>query len=287
MESAKTFKPVDTKVVVEEALKVLKDNNLIEDFPKYEAKIMDVLEEGAKTEERLTKEMFDMVGKKSAEDVEKEMSTIIGQDRVDVIKKAFSIETYRMKLVKKLNGQTVVQVHRGGAEFIPELNLATIQDVEIADVLQWASIAVEIFMLVLSCVDIVGDLSEAAIRAITKEVEDIVRQPAFQQALNKFKDEWNRGGTWRRAEAIFVVFLKDTFELTSFWRIIKLLLNKNISTWEKIKDVAEVALMIVYALATEGIALISKIAVVVDHALKLAEKLANIAEFAEFKKTLE
>lgn len=273
-------------MVVEEALKVLKDNNLIEDFPKYEAKIMDVLEEGAKTEERLTKEMFDMVGKKSAEDVEKEMSTIIGQDRVDVIKKAFSIETYRMKLVKKSNGQTVVQVYRGGAEFIPEINLAKIQDVEIADVLQWASIAVEIFMLVLSCVDIVVDLSEAAIRAITKEVEDIVRQPAFQQALKKFKDEWNRGGTWRRAEAIFV-FLKDTFELTSFWRIIKLLLNKNISTWEKIKDVAEVALMIVYALATEGIALVSKIAVVVDHALKLAEKLANIAEFAEFKKTLE
>lgn len=286
MASAKTFKTVDTRVIVEEALKELKNNNLIEDFQKYEAKIMDVLEEAAKTEETITKEMFNMVDKISAEDVEKEMSPIIGQDRVDLIKKAFSIETYRMKLVKKSNGQTVVQVRRGGADFRPEINLATIQDVEIADVLQWASIAVEIFMLVLSSVDIVVDLSEDAIRAITKEVEDIVRQPAFQRALNKFKDEWNRGGTWRRAEAIFV-FLKDTFALTSFWRIIKLLLNKNISIWEKIRAVAEVTVMIVYALATDGIALISRIAVVVDHAINLAEKIANLADFAEFKKTLE
>lgn len=262
----------------------MKNNNLIEDFKKHEAKIMEVLKEAAKTEEKLTKEMFHMVDKKSVKEVEIKMSALIGQDRVNLIKKAFCIETYQMKLVKKSNGQMVVQVHRGGAEFRPEMNLATILDVDASHVLQWASIVVEIFMLVLSCVGIGVDLDEAEMKAVTEEVEVIVREPAFQRALNKFLEEWNQGGAWRRAKAIFYL-IKDTYSLGFFWRIVKLIFN-DMSTWEKIRALAEVSLMIVAAFASDGLALIARIALAVDNAVYLAQKLINISELTERKKTL-
>lgn len=193
MASEKTFKSVDTRVAVQEALKELKDNNLIEDFKKHEAKIMEVLKKAADTEEKLTKEMFHMVDKKPVEDVEKKMSAVIGQDRVNLIKKAFGIETYRMKLVKKSDGKSVVQVHRGEAEFRPEINLTTIRDVELSDCLQWSSILVEVFMLFLSCAGIKVDLNNSEMRAVTGEVEDIVRQPEFRKVLLKFEESWNQG----------------------------------------------------------------------------------------------
>jgi hypothetical protein len=60
-----------------------------------------------------------MIDNKTMREVEKEMSAIIGHERVDLIKKSFAIETYRMKVVKRPDGQSAVQVHRKGVEFQP------------------------------------------------------------------------------------------------------------------------------------------------------------------------
>jgi hypothetical protein len=48
-----------------------------------------------------------------------------------------------------------------------------------------------------------------------------------------------------------------------FWKIIKLFFQK-MSAWEDIKAIAEVALMIIVGFATDGLALISKIVLIVD-----------------------
>ena len=58
------------------------------------------------------------------------MSAIIGHERVDLIKKSFAIETYRMKVVKRPDGQSAVQVHRKGVEFHPERVMMSINDIE-------------------------------------------------------------------------------------------------------------------------------------------------------------
>jgi hypothetical protein len=55
------------------------------------------------------------------------------------MKKPFAIETYRMKVVKKPDGQSAVQVHRKGVEFQPVRMMMSINDIETAAVLQWAS----------------------------------------------------------------------------------------------------------------------------------------------------
>lgn len=59
------------------------------------------------------------------------------------------------------------------------------------------------------------------------------------------------------------------------------------SAWEDIKAIAEVALMIIVGFATDGIALISKIVLIVDIAIDLAEKIANLVTFSEMKKTMK
>jgi hypothetical protein len=228
-----------------------------------------------------------MIDNKNMREVEQAISAIIGHERVDFIKKYFAMETYKMKVVKKPDGQSAVQVHRKGVEFQPERMLMTINDIYAVTVLQWASLALEITHLVLSCVGLGLDISEIVIRAVVKEVEALVREPAFQRAVEKFVEAWNAAGgnAWAKAKAIFE-FLKDTYSLGIFWKIIKLFFQK-MSAWEDIKAIAEVALMIIVGFATDGLALISKIVLIVDIAIDLADKIANLVMFSDMKKTMK
>ena len=278
---------VDTEDVVKKALEELRNNQLIPDYEKHEEKIMEVLKETAQVEATLTTKMFHMIDNKNMREVEPAISAIIGHERVDFIKKYFAMETYKMKVVEKPDGQSAVQVHRKGVEFQPERMLVTINDIDAVTVLQWASLALEITHLVLSCVGLGLDVSEIVIRAVVKEVEALVREPAFQRAVEKFVEAWNAAGgnAWAKAKAIFE-FVKDTYSLGIFWKIIKLFFQK-MSAWEDIKAIAEVALMIIVGFATDGLALISKIVLIVDIAIDLANKIANLVMFSDMKKTMK
>ena len=278
---------VDTEDAVKKALEELRNNQLIPDYEKHEEKIMEVLKETAQVEATLTTKMFHMIDNKNMREVEQAISAIIGYERVDFIKKYFAMETYKMKVVKKPDGQSAVQVYRKGIEFQPERMLMTINDIDAVTVLQWASLALEITHLVLSCVGLGLDISEIVIRAVVKEVEALVREPAFQRAVEKFVEAWNAAGgnAWAKAKAIFE-FLKDTYSLGIFWKIIFLYFQK-MSAWEDIKAIAEVALMIIVGFATDGLALISEIVLIVDIAIDLADNIANLVMFSDMMKTMK
>ena len=278
---------VDTEDAVKKALEELRNNQLIPDYEKHEEKIMEVLKETAKVEATLTTKMFHMIDNKNMREVEQAISAIIGYERVDFIKKYFAMETYKMKVVEKPDGQSAVQVYRNGIEFQPERMLMTINDIDAVTVLQWASLALEITHLVLSCVGLGLDISEIVIRAVVKEVEALVREPAFQRAVEKFVEAWNAAGgnAWAKAKAIFE-FLKDTYSLGIFWKIIFLYFQK-MSAWEDIKAIAEVALMIIVGFATDGLALISEIVLIVDIAIDLADNIANLVMFSDMMKTMK
>jgi len=278
---------VNTEDVVKKALEELRINQLIPDYEKHEEKITEVLKEAAQVEAKLTTQMVHMIDNKNMREVEQAISAIIGHERVDFIKKHFAMETYKMKVVKKPDGQSAVQVYRKGVEFQPERMLMTINDIEAVTVLQWASLALEITHLVLTCVGLGLDISEIVIRAVVKEVEALVREPAFQRAAEKFVEAWNAAGgnAWAKAKAIFD-FLKVTYSLGIFWKIVKLFFQK-MSAWEDIKAIAEVTLMIIVGFATDGLALISKIVLIVDISIDLAEKIANLATFSDMKKTMK
>jgi hypothetical protein len=273
--------------VVQKTLEELMKNKLIPENERDNEKITEELKEAAQKEEKLTAEMEPMIGNKNMREVEQAMSAIIGRECVRLIKNSFAIETYRMKVVEKPDGQSAVQVHRKGVEFQSERKLGSIEDIDTATVLQWTSLALELFIFVLRCVGIRVHLSEAEMRKLVQEVEGLVQKWEFQRALNKCVHDWNEAGdsAWGKATAIFN-FLEESYSLGWFWKIIKLILQ-NMSTWEKTKAIAEVAVMIVAAFATEGLVPIARIAMIVNDAVYLAEKIENLATFSDMKKTMK
>lgn len=287
MASQKTCKTVDTEDVVKKALEELKNNQLIPDYAKHEKKITAVLQEAVQTEAKLTTQMFHMIDNKTMREVEKEMSAIIGSERVGLIKKSFAIETYRMKVVKKPDGQSAVQVHRKGVEFQPERMLLSSNDIVTTILQQQASLLIEVILFMLSSEGIEVDLNEAEMRILGQEIERLIQGPAIQRAFNTFVEAWDEAGgsVWGKAKAIFN-FLKESYSLGIFWKIIKLILQ-NMSTWDKIKTMGEVSVMIVAALATDGIALIARLALAADSAVNLAEKIINMGSFSDMKKTMK
>lgn len=272
---------VDIEDVVKEALKELKHNKLIDDDD-----ITGELKEAAKTEAELTKSMLNMINTTSMQKVEEEMSKIIGFDRVELIKKSFDIETYSMKVLKKPDGQSTVLVQRGGNEFLPEIMLKTNNDIETAIMLQWASVVVELFLFVFSCVGIEVDLNPSEMKAIVEEVEGFIRG-GLQTALDKFLEAWNNAGgsVWGKAKAIFAL-LKDIFSLGFFWKITKLIIKK-MSILQKIKALAKVAMLIVAAIKTGGAAIIARIALALKNSDKLVEKIRKIIMLSSMKETMK
>jgi hypothetical protein len=65
---------------------------------------MGVLREAAQTETQFQKTVDPLSDETSTEEVEKIVSPIISQHRIDLIKKAFHIETYHMNVVKIYTG---------------------------------------------------------------------------------------------------------------------------------------------------------------------------------------
>ena len=272
------------EVDFKKALEVLKNEHLIPEYEKNKERIMEALQKAAQKEATLTTKMDPMSDHTYM--VEQIMSTIIGQDRVDDIKMAFAIELYIMNVNNKDNDQSF-EVSRNGVQFQPKKMLKTIVDIESAIELQWAIIVIELFLFVLSCVGIRVSLNQVEMRALVKEVEFIVQQPAVREALNEFLKAWNKDekSTWGKAKAIFK-FLKENYSLGKFWEIIKLIF-KDMCKWEKIKAMVDFILMIVNAFTTEGSALIARIALALDSCTCLKGKIVNINTLSDMKKTME
>ena len=276
--------------VVQKTLEELINNQLIPKYEGHKVYITKVLEEAAQMEAALTTKMVPMIDNDNMQEVETAISAIIGRRFVESIKVSFVIETYIMEVVKKSDGQSVVQVQRKGVEFHSEIMLMTTKDIDIATWLQLGSLMIQLLLFLLRCLGIGIDLSEDEMRTLVQEVERLAREPAFQRALKIFVDAWNKAGgsAWRKAKAIFY-FLKDSYLLGILWKIIKLifkLIYQKLSSWEMLKAIIEVVLMIVAAFHTEGLALIARIALAVHSDDQLAKKIANLVQFSDMKKAV-
>lgn len=280
------FLVVDLDHVVVKSLKELRSTQLIPEYEKHEENIKKALKKAAQTEAELTSKMFPMIDNHNMLEVENEMKAVIGRDRVSSIKKSFGIETYRMEVVKKPDGRSAVQVRRKGVECHPERALEYIKDIEHVSNLQWTSLGVEIYLFVLSCAGIEVAISDSEMTIMLREAEIILREPEIRTALTKVVETWHEAGkgSWKKAKAIFV-FLSEVFTAGIFWKMIKLIFQ-NLSQWDLILTTAEIAVMIVAALATEGLALIARLALAVDGAYHLEKKIENLVTFSVMKKTM-
>ena len=207
--------------------------------------------------------------------------------RIKMIEEALNIPTFHMEIAQKSDGKHSVHLTRKGAKFLSGRELATIPDTEWARFLQEASILVEAVFLVVQAVGIEISPSESTVKAVIEEtMKEIENSSHLQGEIAKFISLWEaaEGNALAKAEVIFIL-LKDSYAAGILWTIIKSLCTE-MKWYEWLETAAKVTAMILAALATDGAALIAKIALIVLSAVDFARKIANLVKLEEIKQTL-
>ena len=219
--------------------------------------------------------------------VRERLAKHLPRDRIKLIEKAFRIPTFRMEFTQRSNGKHWVHLTRKGEEFLPGRELALVDDTEWASFLQKASMLVEAVLFVVHVVGIELCPSDFVIKEVIKEtVKAIENSPELQTAIKKFISSWEAAGgnEWEKAKATFVL-VKDLNEAGILWEIVKSLC-KEMKGYDWLLTAAKVTAMIIAALATDGVALIAKIALIVLDAMEFTRKVANLLKLKEIKQTL-
>ena len=250
---------------------------LKKDHEKYE-KVVRAAREAATEQVTLAKEFADQPS-----DILARLRKHLPDDRVKMIQESLTHPTYRLEIVKSADGHHVVNVTRGGEEFLPPRDLLAMADIDWASIMQYASIVVEAVLLVLSAIGISVSPSAGTVEKATEEVAQVLKSSSkFEKAVEAFIDAWkSASGAAGKAKAIFYL-MKDTYAAGVLWTVIKALCS-NMAWYDWLETSAKVTAMLIAALATEGAALIAEIALVVLSAVDFIRKIANISQLKEIK----
>lgn len=263
--------------------------NAPEEFSKMNAdpKVKEAVTEAARAAASEEVKLAHEFTSQPDQEIRERLAKHLPEDRIKLIEEALSIPTFRMEITQKSNGKYLVQLTREGKEFLPGRELATVSDINWGSILQEASILVEAILLVMSAVDIKVSVSQSTMKATIEDTaKAIENSSALQRAIAKFISSWHAAGgsALERAKAIFYL-LKESYAAGILWTIIKSLCRE-MKWYDWLETAAKVTAMIIAALATEGVALIARIALVVMSAVDFIRKLANLAKFEEIKQTL-
>lgn len=263
--------------------------NAPEEFSKMNAhpKVKEAVTEGARAVASEEVKLAHEFTSRPDQEIRQRLAKYLPEDRIKLIEGALSIPTFRMEITQKSNGKYLVQLTREGKEFLPGRELATVSDINWGSILQEASILVEAILLVMSAVGIEVSVSESTMEATIEDTaRAIENSSALQRAIAKFISSWHAAGgsALERAKAIFYL-LKESYAAGIVWTMIKSLCRE-MKWYDWLETAAKVTAMIIAAVATEGVALIARIALVVMSAVDFIRKLANLAKFEEIKQTL-
>lgn len=272
---------------VEGALKQI-EKNAPEEFAKLNAdpKLKDAVIKAATKAATEQVQLAQEFASRPDQDIRRRLAKHLPEDRIKLIEEALSIPTFRLDITKKTDGQYEAQFTREGEEFLPGKQLATVADIMSISFLQQASILVEAVFLVLQAVGIKVSVSKSTMEATVEDTATAIRNSSqLQRAIARFIDSWNSGGgAMTKAKAIFFL-IKDSMAAGILWTIIKSLCRE-MKWYDWLETAAKVSAMIIAALATEGVALMAKIALIVMSAVDFARKIANLAQLEEIKKAL-
>lgn len=218
--------------------------------------------------------------------VSTELAKHLPEHRIQMIRKGLEIPTYRLN-IRREGSKSFVDITRNGKTFKESRQLTTTSDIDLAKVIQYASILVEAVLLVVQAVGISIEVSDSIVAKVADEVAETVQSSSLlQKAIQHLQDVWENGGSaWDKATAIFSL-IQDSYSAGILWEIIKGLCS-NMSTWDWIKTAAIVSAMIIAAVATDGAALIAKIVLMLNSAYEFGKKLDNLTELQEIQKSLK
>ena len=262
--------------------------NAPDEFAKMntDPKVRDAVTEAARAAATEEVKLAHEFSSRPDQDIRKRLAKYLPEDRIKLIEEALSIPTFRMEITQKSDGKYLVQMTREGKEFLPWKELAAVADIDSTSILQEASILVEAILLVMSAVGISVSVSKSTMKATVEETaKAIENSSALQKAIAEFISSWHAAGSaLKKAKAIFVL-LKDSYAAGILWTIIKSLCRE-MKWYDWLETAAKVTAMIIAALATEGAALIARIALVVMSAVDFIRKLANLEKLKEIKQNL-
>ena len=265
------------------------EQNAPEEYSKLNAdkKLKHALTEAARKAAEEEVKLAHEFASRPEQNIRERLAKHLPEDRIKLIEEALSIPTFRMEITKTKSGGNLVQLKRGDEEFLPSSELTTLVGIDWATILQYASIVVEAVLLVMQAVGIGVSVSSKAMKAAIEDTaEAIKKSSAFQQAIQKFISSWKAAGgnAYEKAKAIFFL-LKETYAAGLLWTVIKSLCSE-MKWYDWLETAAKVTAMIIAAFATEGAALIAKIALAVLAAVDFGKKIANLGQLEEIKQSL-
>lgn len=217
------------------------------------------------------------ISKMTDEEVCRKMKTLLSDGDFKMVSGYVDQETFTMDIQG-----SVASVQRGGQKFLDSMQLNSMGGIVDSSAVQIASLVVESVLFVVGCIGIKVHIQESALRKIISEIIPVVKQPAFKRIINKFVESWKNGNAIGKAKAIFKL-LKETNSFGIFWKIIKMAF-KEMKWWEYVRAAAEITALIVAAFATDGVALIAKIALSVNDAVNITTKVINLVKLKDMAK---
>lgn len=204
------------------------------------------------------------------DDIEARLLKQLPKHRVDPIKTGLACEvpTYGLDIQKThKSGRPQVNITRDGKPFLMESIERELNGAAAfakASWIQIASIVVKAMLHVLQAVGIKVAVSKQAIAKTAEEIIPVIESSSqIQKAVQALEEAANGGSKLEIAKAIFYL-IKDSYSASILWKIIKGLCS-NMSTRDWIKTAGIVTATIIATFSTNGLALIAKIALTLNH----------------------
>ncbi|XP_062571509.1 uncharacterized protein LOC134233557 [Saccostrea cucullata] len=240
------------------------------------------------------KEIDDIMRRRIAKEVElsyslRDLDSISDEEFMDRMRSLLSPEDMRMAsgyvdqetFTMDIQG-TQATIQRGGKQFLEPMKLNSMEGIMDSMAVQIASLVIEAVLFVVGVIGIKVHIEDSIIRKIIKEVMPALKQPAFKRIISSFVMTWKEGSALQKAKALFSL-VKETNSLGIFWKIVKMAF-KSMKWYQYLRAAAEITAMIVAAFATDGLALIAKIALSVSDAVNITQKVINLTKMYEMSK---
>ena len=143
----------------------------------------------------------------------------------------------------------------------------------------YGKIAVGAVMLVMQAVGIKVSVDKSTMeRTVTRAAKAIRRSSAFKKAIREFTNAWTKAGNSRMKKAKLIFILVKNTHAAGFLGTIVKSLCFSMTKWDWVKTSLKVSGMMIAAFASEGLALIGNIALLVLGAVDLFEDIKEAIE---------
>ncbi len=207
----------------------------------------------------------------------RQLAKHISKKKLEMVKEGLTIPTYALH-IRKLGDISFVDIVRDGEEFLKPIMLSTREDILQANELQYASIVIESIILLAQVIGIKADISSGTLQQLVKEINTVVAHTtSILAAVDSLRKAMQGGTRIQQAQGVWRV-IRATYDAGIMMTIMKSIFD-NMTYWDWIKSVIQMAAVVASSISTDGIALVAKIALALASAAIFVKKFTNLTKF--------